>query len=149
MSTIMKPDLWALWERSQAAVAYAPEAQDPAREETESIEQPSSQQAAGKASTTMAVPGNQGDLRHSRRRQIRSNAEIVNWNSVQVKPDVAPVVDASPDGILFQSDREYSVGMELLVRFPFPCASSPKQRGTVVRVDEQPDGNKRVAVRFG
>jgi hypothetical protein len=139
MSTAVKPDLWDLWERTQTAVAYAPEPEKPSVQETT----PEPARFAPEATQS------QNELRHSRRRQIHSNAEVVDWHCVQVKPDVAPVADASPDGILFQSDREYRVGMELLVRFPFPCASSPKQRGTVVRVVEQPDGHRSVAVRFG
>ena len=129
MSTAMKTDIWDSW-------AYANGEDGPSP-------------AAGKEESGTVVTQSLGDLRHSRRRPIRSNAEIVDWHCVQVKPDVAPVVDASPDGLLFQSSREYRIGMELLVRFPFPCASSPKQRGVVVRVDAQPDGSSRVAVRFG
>jgi len=129
MSTAMKTDIWDSW-------AYTNQGEEPSP-------------AAEKEQSGPVVKEGLGDLRHSRRRQIRSNAEIVDWHCIQVKPDVAPVVDASPDGLLFQSSREYRPGMELLVRFPFPCASSPKQRGVVVRVDAQPDGNSRVAVRFG
>jgi hypothetical protein len=122
----MKRDVGDAWE-SPAAISYAAEDKTPAP----------------------VVKRRASDLRHRRRRPISSNAEIVDWHSVQVRPDVVPVVDASPDGILFQSDREYRVGMELLVRFPFPCASSPKQAAKVVRVEEQPDGSSRVALRFG
>ena len=88
------------------------------------------------------------DLRHSRRRPIRSNAEIVDWHSVQMSPDIAQVVDASSDGILFETEKQYRVGMELLVRFPYPSASSPKQVGKVVRVEEK-SGHHLVAVQFG
>ena len=141
MSTAMKPDLWTAWERASAAIAHATTTAEPARQNTsELLTEPSS---------ASVVKESLGDLRHSRRRQIRSKAEVVDWHSVQVKPDVAAVVDASLDGLLFQSEQKYRVGMELLVRFPFPCASSPKQKGKVVRIDEQPDGSSRVAVRFG
>ena len=57
-------------------------------------------------------------------------------------------VDHSSDGILFTTDREYRVGTELLVRYPFPSSSSPKQKGTVLRVEELPDGRRQVAVRL-
>jgi hypothetical protein len=144
MSTAMKPNLWDMWERSQAALAHESANGGHARHNTSEFpKEPSS--AWNKEQSTTAIK----NLRHSRRRQIRSNAEVVDWHCVQVKPDVTQVVDASSDGILFQSDREYRVGMEVFVRFPFPCASSPKQRGSVVRVEEQPDGNSRVAVQFG
>jgi len=137
MSTAMKPDIWDGW-------AYSSEGEETLRQDVSELLKETGSAVEKETSTTTI-----SDLRHSRRRHIRSNAEIVDWHCIQVKPDVAAVVDASPDGILFQSGRKYRVGTELLVRFPFPCASSPKQRGTVVRIDEQPDGNSRVAVRFG
>jgi hypothetical protein len=95
-----------------------------------------------------SVAGPTRDLRHRRRSRISSNAEIVQWNSVQVNPDVAGIVDASSGGLLFMTDREYKVGAELIVRFPFPSASAPKQKGTVVRVENMPGGQRRVAVRL-
>jgi hypothetical protein len=125
----MKADIWDGW-------AYSGEAAEPAAVEKDDV-------------SGTVIGETLGDLRHSRRRPIRTNAEIVDWHCLQVMPDIAAVVDASPDGILFQSEREYRLGMELLVRFPYPCASSPKQRGRVVRVTEQPEGSRRVAVRFG
>ena len=142
MNTAMKPDVWNAWDRSLGVITCEPSAEDIS---SESAEAPPVYEVAKKKSRFEDC----GDLRHSRRRQIRSNAEIVDWHCVQVKPDVTTVVDASPDGILFQSERKYRVGMELLVRFPFPCSSSPKQKGRVVRIDEQPDGSSRVAVQFG
>jgi PilZ domain len=146
MSTAMKLDLWDAWERSVAATG--PETGNPARQNTSEFLKEPAPAGEKKGSATMGKEG-LGDLRHSRRRPIRSNAEIVDWHSVQVKPDIAQVVDASSDGILFATEREYTLGMDLLVRFPYPCASSPKQRGRVVRVEEQPDGHHQVAVRFG
>ena len=148
MSTDMKTEIWDVWGQSKVVIAHEPAAAEPSRQNTsEFLKEPSS--AVENERSATVVKESLGDLRHSRRRPIRSNAEIVDWHCVQVKPDVTTVVDASPDGILFQSDRKYRAGMELLVRFPFPCASSPKQRGTVVRIDEQLDGNSHVAVKFG
>ncbi len=86
------------------------------------------------------------DKRRSRRRQIPASAQVVQGDSADVVPEITKLVDASSDGILFATDREYRVGMKLFVRFPFP--TSPKQTGTVVRVEELPDGHRRVAVRF-
>ena len=125
------PDLWSLWEKSQAP---SPE---PEKQATQEV--PSKPEAE---ETT------RHELRRSRRRPIRSNAEIVDWHSVQVSPDIAHVVDASSDGILIDTEREYRVGMELLVRFPYPSASSPKQVGKVVRAEEK-SGHHLVAVKFG
>lgn len=141
MSIAAKPDLWDLWEKAQAPVALASEPEKPAMQEEEKA-----------PPKPPSIPAEEAarhhDLRHSRRRQIRSNAEVIDWHSVQVNPDIAQVVDASSDGILFDTEREYRVGMELMVRFPYPCATSPKQTGKVVRVEEK-DGHQLVAVRFG
>jgi len=147
MSTAIKPDLWDAWERATAAIAHARTTAEPAKQNpSELLKEPAPAEKDGFAQVAQESSSN---LRHSRRRQIRSKAEVVDWHSVQITPDVAAVVDASLDGILFQSERKYRMGMELLVRFPFPCASSPKQRATVVRIDEQPNGSSQVAVRFG
>jgi hypothetical protein len=42
-------------------------------------------------------------------------------------------VDASVDGILFATVRDYAVGTQLLVRYPYPSSTSPKQMGSVVK----------------
>ena len=89
---------------------------------------------------------NKDDKRRSRRRQIPASAQVVQWDSPNAVPEIAKLVDVSSDGILFETDREYRVGMKLFVRFPLP--TSPKQAGTVVRVEELPDGHRRVAVRL-
>lgn len=133
-----KPDLWSLWEKVQAAVACAPSPE--AATTQEAIPEPAGSSAEESA--------RHHELRRSRRRQIRSNAEVIDWHSVQVSPDIARVVDASSDGILLETEREYRLGMELFVRFPYPSASSPKQCGKVVRVEEK-SGLHLVAVRFG
>ncbi len=86
------------------------------------------------------------DKRRSRRRQIPARAQVVQGDSADVVPENIKLVDVSSDGILFATDREYQVGMKLFARFPYP--TSPKQTGTVVRVEELPDGHRRVAARF-
>jgi len=87
------------------------------------------------------------EQRRRRRYRINSGVEIIRWD-VHVEPEVAKLVDASSGGILFNTEREYRVGMELLVRFPCPPSTSPKQKGRVVRIEELPEGQRRVAVRF-
>ena len=145
MSSVVKSDIWNARDRSLGEMDYEAGMEEPARQSTsEFLEELSVSQVPTRKSRFEDV----GDLRRRRRSRISSSAEIVQWNCVQIKPEIAKLVDASSDGILFTTDREYRVGTELLVRYPFPSSSSPKQKGTVVRVEELPDGRRQVAVRL-
>ena len=64
-------------------------------------------------------------------------------------PDTANVVNASRGGIYFITDREYRVGMEVLVAYPFTGYDDVEQEGYVVRVEEQSDGRRGVAIAIG
>jgi hypothetical protein len=152
MSNAVKRDIWNAWERSVGVMDYEPAAEEAVSEATpEFLEEPSSfsgGQQTHEKKPPQSVKGPTRDLRRRRRSRISSNAEIVQWNCVQVNPDIATIVDASSGGLLFMTDREYKVGAELLVRFPFPSASAPKQKGKVVRVEDMAGGQRRVAVRL-
>lgn len=65
--------------------------------------------------------------------------------------DVGEVADFTQDGLFFVTCMpHYSVGMRLLLKFPFgaPASAHRKFLGTVVRVVERPGGQCGVAVRF-
>lgn len=65
--------------------------------------------------------------------------------------DVAMVVDFTRDGLLFTTTMpHYAVGMRLEVTFPYgdKIAAHRKFLGSVVRVQEKPDDQRGVAVRF-
>ena len=95
--------------------------------------------------------GKRGIMAEQRKRHrfhIKASAQVTRLDSAVADPEIAPLVDASPDGVLFATDREYPVGTRVLVKFPYPSATSPKQTGSVVRVDALPDGSRHVAIAF-
>src|SRR5271170_1367826 len=65
--------------------------------------------------------------------------------------DVGEVVDFTRDGLYFASCMpHYFVGMRLLVTFPFgkKISAHKKFLGSIVRMEERPDGAMGIAVRF-
>ncbi|MGH9745560.1 MAG: hypothetical protein ACRD59_05545 [Candidatus Acidiferrales bacterium] len=79
---------------------------------------------------------------------------------VQVQPfdarfidiiDVGEVSDFTRDGLYFVTCMpHYFMGMRLIVTFPFGDQASAHKRflGTIVRMEDRPEGNRGVAVRF-
>jgi len=65
--------------------------------------------------------------------------------------DVGEVTDFTRDGLYFATCMpHYFVGMRLLVTFPFgeKISAHKKFLGTIVRMEERPDGATGIAVRF-
>jgi hypothetical protein len=65
--------------------------------------------------------------------------------------DVAEVIDFTRDGIYFATCMpHYFVGMRLLVTFPFgkKVSTHKKFLGSIVRLENRPDGSVGIAVRF-
>jgi hypothetical protein len=65
--------------------------------------------------------------------------------------DVGEVMDFTRDGLYFISCMpHYLVGMRLIVTFPFGEKASAHHRflGSVVRLEDRPDGTRGIAVRF-
>jgi hypothetical protein len=65
--------------------------------------------------------------------------------------DVAEVVDFTRDGIYFATCMpHYFVGMRLLVTFPFgkKVSTHKKFLGSILRLENRPDGSVGIAVRF-
>jgi len=63
--------------------------------------------------------------------------------------EVAPVVNACKEGVYFVTERNYQVGDEVLVAFPYTGVSDVEQDGCVVRIDEREAGRRGVAVAMG
>ena len=87
--------------------------------------------------------------RSHRRVAINASARVRRKKWEVAGPDTASVVNASRGGIFFVSDREYRVGMEVLVAYPFTGYDDVEQDGYVVRVEEQSDGKRGVAIAIG
>ena len=65
--------------------------------------------------------------------------------------DVGEVLDFTRDGLYFASSMpHYFVGMRVVVTFPFGEKASAQKRflGSIVRVEDRPNGAAGVAVRF-
>ena len=93
---------------------------------------------------------------HESRRRERLKMSL----PVEVRPfdarfmdiaDVGEVVDFTRDGLYFATCMpHYFVSMRLLVTFPFGKRISAHKKflGTIVRMEDRPDGSMGVAVRF-
>src|SRR5580658_5444324 len=65
--------------------------------------------------------------------------------------DVGEVLDFTRDGLLFATCMpHYFIGMRLLVTFPFGAKVTAHKKflGSVVRMENRPDGTLGIAVRF-
>jgi hypothetical protein len=100
---------------------------------------------------------------HARRkpsRESRRRERLKMSLPVEVRPfdarfvdiaDVGEVVDFTRDGLYFATCMpHYFVGMRLLVTFPFgkKISAHKKFLGSIVRMEERPDGAMGIAVRF-
>lgn len=102
-----------------------------------------------------AATSTRSALRNGRRRE-RLRVSL----PVQVQPfdarfidiiDVGEVSDFTRDGLYFSTCMpHYFMGMRLIVTFPFGEQASAHKRflGTIVRMEDRPDGNRGIAVRF-
>src|ERR1051325_9328992 len=87
--------------------------------------------------------------RRNRRVAITATARVRRKKWEVAGPDTASVINASRGGIFFISDREYRVGMEVLVAYPYTGYDDVEQDGYVVRVEEKSDGKHGVAIAIG
>jgi diguanylate cyclase (GGDEF)-like protein len=87
--------------------------------------------------------------RRNRRIAISAPARVRRKKWEVAPPDNASVVNASRGGIFFITDREYRVGMEVFVAYPYTGFDDVEQDGYVVRVEEKGDGKRGVAIAIG
>lgn len=90
------------------------------------------------------------ERRKSRRFTLRGNVRIRRKKWAVGQPDVWHVSNASREGIFFVADRQYRVGTEVWVAFPFTGRDDDiEQEGFVVRTEELPEGHWGIAVAMG
>jgi diguanylate cyclase (GGDEF)-like protein len=87
--------------------------------------------------------------RRYRRVAISANVRVRRKKWEVSGPDTALVVNASRGGIFFVTDREYRVGMEVLVAYPYTGYDDVEQDGYVIRVEDRPDGRRGIAIAIG
>ncbi len=97
------------------------------------------------------VPGarTDQDKRRHHRVAIKAAARVRNKRWAGAGPEVIAVGNACKDGIYFVSNRQYRIGTELLVSFPYTGSDDIEQQGCVVRVDGRRGGQWGVAVALG
>ncbi|HXC31783.1 MAG TPA: PilZ domain-containing protein [Verrucomicrobiae bacterium] len=122
----------------------------------ETVEEPKASKATG-AGVLNAPPSSQ--TRQERRRQKRAKVKL----AARVRPadlrtgdchEVLITVNASRQNLYFITvDERYSLGMRLLVTFPYDFAHdtivASEEVGEVTRTERLPDGRIGVAVRLG
>src|SRR5579863_6320053 len=108
------------------------------------------------AAAAPALPINRSRFQPESRRRKRLKVSL----PVQVRPfdarfseivDVGEVIDFTRDGLFFATCMpHYFMGMRLLVTFPFgeKISAHKKFLGSIVRMEDRPDGTAGVAVRF-
>ncbi|OFV99933.1 MAG: hypothetical protein A3F68_10230 [Acidobacteria bacterium RIFCSPLOWO2_12_FULL_54_10] len=95
-------------------------------------------------------PRKEDDTRRRHRRiTVKGNVRVRRKKWAVGGPDVCPVINASRNGVLFSSEREYRVGMEMHVAFPYTGYSDIEQDGFVVRVGQPIEGKREVALALG
>jgi diguanylate cyclase (GGDEF)-like protein len=87
--------------------------------------------------------------RRHRRIKIETRVRIRRKKWEVGEPDIAAVTNASRGGLYFVSDREYRVGLELIVAYPYTGYDDVEQDGYVVRVEALPGGKRGIALAMG
>jgi diguanylate cyclase (GGDEF)-like protein len=87
--------------------------------------------------------------RRHRRVKIETRVKIRRKKWEVGEPDIAAVTNASRGGLYFVSDREYRVGMELVVAYPYTGYDDVEQDGYVVRIEAMPGGKRGIALAMG
>ena len=89
------------------------------------------------------------DKRRNRRNPIKAAIRVRKKRWATDGPEITPVSNASKGGFYFLTDRQYRVGTEVLVSFPYTGPTDVEQEGWVVRADERPEGRWGVAIALG
>ncbi len=87
--------------------------------------------------------------RRDRRVNINAQVRVRRKKWEITTPDMAVVVNASRNGLMFASEREYRVGMELLVAYPYTGYDDVEQDAYVMRVEKVDEKHYGIAVALG
>jgi diguanylate cyclase (GGDEF)-like protein len=90
------------------------------------------------------------ERRKSRRFTVRGKVRVRRKKWAVGQPEVWRVSNASREGIFFVADRQYRVGTEVWVAFPFTGRDDDiEQEGFVARLEELPEGRWGIVVAMG
>lgn len=105
---------------------------------------------ASPLSPEIAPPVWDGTERRQHRRFAIRTSVCIRRKRWAVGPlDIGTAVNASREGVFFLSDREYRVGTEVWVAFPYTGRNDLEQEGFIVRVEKLPEGHWGVAIALG
>jgi len=100
--------------------------------------------------TAAAPPWDGVERRQSRRFTVRGKVRVRRKKWAVGQPDVFAVSNACREGLFFVASREYRVGTEVWVAFPFTGRDDDiEQEGFVVRVELLTEGRWGVAIAMG
>lgn len=94
-------------------------------------------------------PPKEVEKRRHRRIPIKASARIRKKRWDTAGPDISLVSNFSKEGLCFITERQYRLGTEVLVSFPYTGPNDLEQEAYVVRVDERPDGKRAVGLAMG
>ena len=89
------------------------------------------------------------EQRRHRRLSMRANLRVRKKKWAAGGPEITVVGNVSKDGLYSLTGRQYSVGTDVLVSFPYTGQGDIDQEGCVVRVDERSDGRRGGAIALG
>ena len=96
-----------------------------------------------------AAPKKGAEQRRHRRLSMRANLRVRKKKWAAGGPEITVVGNVSKEGLYFLTGRQYGVGTDVLVSFPYTGQGDIEQEGCVVRVDERSDGRRGVAIALG
>ena len=91
-------------------------------------------------------PSNQ---RRHRRIVVKAAIQVRKKRWATRGPEITAVSNVSKEGVYFVTNRQYRVGTEVQVSFPYTGPQDIEQEGYVVRVDERRGGRWGVAIALG
>ncbi len=89
------------------------------------------------------------EARRHRRIAMKASVGVRRKKWATGGPEITAVSNASKEGVYFLTERQYRLGTEVLVSFPYTGPSDVEQEGVVVRVDERSEGRRGVAIATG
>ena len=103
----------------------------------------------GEPASAANSPKKPGNTRRHRRIAIKAAIRVRKKRWATDGPEITVVTNVSKEGAYFFSNRQYRVGTEVLVSFPYTGPQDVEQEGCVVRADKEQGGRWGVAIALG
>ncbi len=103
----------------------------------------------GEPASAASSPEKPKNTRRHRRIAIKAAIRVRKKRWATDGPEITVATNVSKEGAYFLSNRQYRVGTEVLVSFPYTGPQDAEQEGCVVRADEDRGGRWGVAIALG